>query len=167
MDKVLVQRRCHCYSCLEISLLEVPALSKTLQAPTASGLSSFLFSSLLDPKMDPSPQTAGQDPFLTDSMQNSSSQYDSPSSSSFNPAIQQSTNEFAQDPQLFSAAQDLSQVETVQPVQTPQRQRMPQSQYYIVFSVTGIERSNAKNPIIRFDAKVLTLGLMLFSIQSY
>jgi len=28
------------------------------------------------------------------------------------------------------------------------------SQYYIVFSVTGIERSNPKNPIVRFDAKV-------------
>jgi hypothetical protein len=111
--------------------------------------------------MDSSPQTAGQDPFLTGSMQNSSSQYDSPSSS-FNPTIQQSANEFAQDPQLFSAAQDHSQVESVQPLQTPQRQRMPQSQYYIVFSVTGIERSNAKNPIIRFDAKVLPLGPMLF-----
>ena len=28
------------------------------------------------------------------------------------------------------------------------------SQYYIIFSVTGIERSNPKNPIVRFDAKV-------------
>lgn len=112
--------------------------------------------------MDSSPETAGQDPFLTDSIQNSSSQYDSPASSSFNPTIRQSANEFAQDPQLFSAAQDHSEVESVQPVQTPQRQRMPQSQYYIVFSVTGIERSNAKNPIIRFDAKVLTLRPMLF-----
>lgn len=36
----------------------------------------------------------------------------------------------------------------------PPRHRQPQSQYYIVFSVTGIERSNVKNPIIRFDAKV-------------
>lgn len=31
-----------------------------------------------------------------------------------------------------------------------------QSPYYIVFSVTAIERSNVKNPIIRFDAKVIT-----------
>jgi hypothetical protein len=40
------------------------------------------------------------------------------------------------------------------PVQSSPRNRQPQSQYYIVFSVAGVERSNVKNPIIRFDAKV-------------
>src|SRR6266496_5323520 len=106
--------------------------------------------------MDSSPQTPGQNPFLDDSMRNS--QYDSSSSSAFNPTLQQpTTNEFGEEPQLSSNTQEQSQSETGQPFssQPPHpRHRMPQSQYYIVFSVTGIERSNVKNPIIRFDAKV-------------
>src|SRR5579862_1169207 len=36
--------------------------------------------------------------------------------------------------------------------------RVP-SPYYIVVSISGIERSNVKNPIIRFDAKVKSCSL--------
>jgi len=35
--------------------------------------------------------------------------------------------------------------------------RQTPAPYFIVFSVSGIERSNVKNPIIRFDAKVMFL----------
>jgi hypothetical protein len=38
--------------------------------------------------------------------------------------------------------------------QSSLRMDVPYS-HYIVFSVTGIERSNARNPIVRFDAKVV------------
>src|SRR5271167_2863233 len=108
--------------------------------------------------MDSSPQMPGQDPFLNDPMRNP--QYDSSSSSAFNRTLQQSaTNEFGEEPQLSSNPQQQSQPEVAEPFGTqsplPPRQRMPQSQYYILFSVTGIERSNVKNPIIRFDAKVV------------
>ena len=105
--------------------------------------------------MDSPPQMPGQDPFLSASMRDS--QYDSSSSSAFNSTLQQpTTNEFGDKPQLSSNTQEQSRSETSQPFSTqpPPRHRMPQSQYYIVFSVTGIERSNVKNPIIRFDAKV-------------
>jgi hypothetical protein len=47
--------------------------------------------------------------------------------------------------------------------QSSPRFRQAQSQYYIVFSVTGIERSNVRNPIIRFDAKVsCNLSMIVF-----
>ena len=111
----------------------------------------------------------GQDPFLDDPIRNS--QYDSSSSSAFNATLQQSaTNEF-DEPQLSSNPQQQSQSEVAQPFGTqpppPPRQRMPQSQYYILFSVTGIERSNVKNPIIRFDAKVLFPWDSKFPFHSY
>ena|SRR5438552_14238366 len=114
--------------------------------------------------MDPS-QTPGQDPFLNDAIRNS--QYDS-LSSAFNPTPSQSTNEFPKDPRGSSAPQEQPQEDLAPPFRTqpPARQRMPQSPYYMFFSVTGIERSNAKNPIVRFDAKVtFPRGLKLFRIK--
>jgi hypothetical protein len=108
--------------------------------------------------MDPPSQTLDQDPFLDESLRNSESQYESLSSSAFSPALDQSsTNEFGAESQhLPSATQVPFPVGTAHAVTThvPQKHRMQQSQYYIIFSVTGIERSNVKNPIIRFDAKV-------------
>jgi hypothetical protein len=100
--------------------------------------------------MDSSLETPGQHTFQGDSMQSSSSQYSPP----YDTTLQQSADEIAQQPQLFSTTEDTIHSGITLPSQAPQRQRMPQSQYYIVFSVTGIERSNVKNPIVRFDAKV-------------
>jgi hypothetical protein len=94
---------------------------------------------------------AGPDPFHDDPMTSSPPQYSTQPPQAFNPSALQPTNDASQE-----HPQNPSQAEDVHPFvgQAPPRQRMPHSQYYIIFSVTGIERSNVKNPIIRFDAKV-------------
>jgi hypothetical protein len=45
--------------------------------------------------------------------------------------------------------------------------RTPPSLYFILFSVTGIERSNPRNPIIRFDAKVKFLHFVDFKLHAH
>lgn len=100
--------------------------------------------------MDSPSPIAGPDPFQDDLMTSPPSRYSTRPPDAFNPSALQSASDFNQaHPQqpLQGDTRPFSE-------QAPPRQRMPQSQYYIVFSVTGIERSNVKNPIIRFDAKV-------------
>ena len=109
--------------------------------------------------MDSTSPIAGPDPFQNDPMTSSPSQYSTHPPQTFNPSALQPTNDSSQEhPQHPSQAEDVHPF----PGQAPPRQRMPHSQYYIMFSVTGIERSNVKNPIIRFDAKVPPLRFLTF-----
>jgi len=109
--------------------------------------------------MDSASPIAGPDPFQDDPMTSPPSQYSTQPPQVFNPSVLQPPNDSSQE-----HLQNPSQAEDVQPFsgQAPPRQRIPHSQYYIVFSVTGIERSNVKNPIIRFDAKVFPRRFLLF-----
>jgi hypothetical protein len=102
--------------------------------------------------MDP---TSAGDPF-TAAMASSSVQFDSSPSARFDPGESQNGRAYDVTEQSGLRAQGsgASGQDNEGSVAQQQRPRNPQSQYYIVFSVTGIERSNAKNPIIRFDAKV-------------
>jgi hypothetical protein len=99
--------------------------------------------------MDSSLQTqAGQGQSLRSPMGGPSSHYDNPVSSTVDSESLQVSSEF----RSGSSQSERDPIASVHPLS---RQRMAgQSQYYITFSVTGIERSNVKNPIIRFDAKV-------------
>ena len=79
------------------------------------------------------------------------SQYATVSPQASNRSALQITNDSTEDHTPHpSRSEDMQHL----PGQAPPRPRMTHSHYYIVFSVTGIERSNVKNPIIRFDAKV-------------
>jgi|SRR5579859_2331243 len=102
--------------------------------------------------MDPSVDTSAQNPFASETIE--------PSPSTFNgsyPSNAHHTQGLESTEQASTHSQPLAVESQSQatPSHPPPRFRASQSQYYIVFSVTGIERSNAKNPIIRFDAKVL------------
>jgi hypothetical protein len=109
--------------------------------------------------MDSTSPIAGPDPFQDDPMTSPPSQYSTHPPQTFNPSALQPTNDSSQGhPQNPSQAEDVHPF----PGEAPPRQRMPHSQYYIMFSVTGIERSNVKNPIIRFDAKVPPLRFLTF-----
>jgi len=96
--------------------------------------------------MDPGVDTTSQNPFANEATDQSSSSFGASYPS--NAQGMQSSVTTERVPALESPSQTA-------PSQPPQRFRAPQSQYFIVFSVTGIERSNARNPIIRFDAKVV------------
>jgi hypothetical protein len=63
------------------------------------------------------------------------------------------TNQIPTDPTDIAPVPDHLQEDTTMTV-TPVYRRPPQSRYFIKFWVAGIERSNVKNPIVRFDAKV-------------
>ena len=95
--------------------------------------------------MDSGVDTASQNPFANEAIDQSSS----PFSASF--AADAHGTQSLEATEHIPAIESQGQATSSQP---PQRFRAPQSQYYIDFAVTGIERSNAKNPIIRFDAKV-------------
>lgn len=95
-----------------------------------------------------------QNPFASEAVGPLPSAYSTPYPSNSHDAQTIEPSIQAPAPRLEQSYEPQSQATPLQP---PQRTRAPQSQYYIVFSVAGIERSNAKNPIIRFDAKVLNL----------
>jgi hypothetical protein len=95
-----------------------------------------------------------QNPFANEAVDPSSAAYSAPYPSNPQDAQNIAPSNHAPGPRQEQSSEP--QIRAT-PSQPPQRFRAPQSQYYIVFSVTGIERSNAKNPIIRFDAKVLNI----------
>jgi len=114
--------------------------------------------------MDESPPLpiAGQSAFLDDPMRPTSpSHFEASGSSDFDassrqpPHPEQATADAQPQPTSVDAS---SNGQSEQPSLAPHSQRRRASyslsQYYIIFSVTGIERSNPKNPIVRFDAKV-------------
>lgn len=117
--------------------------------------------------MDPPSQTLSHDPFLDESLENSASQYESLSSSAFSPALDRPpTDEFgSESQQLPSNTEEMFPADTAHAATTyaSHKHRVQQSQYYILLSVTGIERSNVKNPIVRFDAKVAFSDLHAYS----
>jgi hypothetical protein len=110
---------------------------------------------------------AGQSAFLDDPMRTPSpSRFEASASSDFGsshlepPPSAQLTSD-PQPPQPGANASSNGQAGEPALASQPQMTRgsYSQSQYYIIFSVTGIERSNPKNPIIRFDAKVCLILL--------
>jgi len=107
--------------------------------------------------MDSNSPIADPDPFQDDSVASPPTQYSTQPSGAFNPSELPSATDFNQEHRQNTSQDDARPF----PEQTFPRQRMLQSQYYILFSVTGIERSNVKNPIIRFDAKVSPLNALL------
>jgi hypothetical protein len=103
--------------------------------------------------MEPSPQTGDEDPFASAH----SAQYNpSYGARGVIPPELSSTDDYnGQGP--GPAQSTLGEDEVPQPENVQQRAPADwakRRQYYIVFTVTGIERQNVKNPIIRFDAKV-------------
>jgi len=98
--------------------------------------------------------SSGQDPFnpLDSASQQNESTYQSPFESSISgPGNQPEVGDDTPLPQGTTTVREDATA------QSPPKAKQHQPQYYIAFSVTGIERSNPKNPIIRFDAKVANL----------
>lgn len=95
-----------------------------------------------------------QDPFR-DASRGEPSQHSDPSlMPALNPTPQQPSNDVGTANRPADMADQTERPgEGTQPI----TRRRAHSHYYIVFSVSGIERSNVKNPIIRFDAKVAIL----------
>jgi hypothetical protein len=96
--------------------------------------------------------TSSHDPFANDDMNGSSSHVETSIPSRLDSSNQLGIGAESQPASTQEPSYEARGPSTAS--HSPARHRQQQSHYYITFSVTGIERSNAKNPIIRFDAKV-------------